>query len=85
MHVVQRVKYKKKDFGECPRMFCKGQAVLPVSSIAFPSLSNNLEQVGASDEPHQMRLKMFCPRCREVYSCPEMYKGIKIELLVAYT
>lgn len=29
--LLQRQKYKRKDFGECPRTFCKGQAVLPVS------------------------------------------------------
>ena len=31
MFHFQNKKFCRKDFGECPRYFCKGQAVLPVS------------------------------------------------------
>jgi casein kinase II subunit beta len=47
-------KYVKKDFGECPRMLCKGQAVLPI---------------GITDEPKQGIVKLFCPKCQDVYNC----------------
>lgn len=30
LRFVQQKKYKRKEFGECPRTYCNGQAVLPV-------------------------------------------------------
>jgi casein kinase II subunit beta len=45
-------KYKQADFGKCPRVLCDGQPLLPV---------------GLSDQPTQHAVKLFCPRCEDVY------------------
>eukprot|EP01038_Epipyxis_sp_PR26KG_P008614 gene8614-11647_t len=47
-------KYAAREFGECPRYNCKSQPVLPI---------------GIADEPKQGTLKLFCPKCQEVYNC----------------
>lgn len=44
-------KYKEVDFGRCPRVFC-GQPCLPV---------------GTSDIPRNGSIKMYCPKCEDVY------------------
>lgn len=45
-------KYKNIHFGRCPRVFCQGQAVLPV---------------GQSDIPRTHTCKTFCPKCGDIY------------------
>ncbi|WOL02521.1 casein kinase II subunit beta-3 isoform X2 [Canna indica] len=45
-------KYKKADFGRCPRVFCEGQPCLPV---------------GTSDVPDNGSVKVYCPKCEDVY------------------
>ena len=45
-------KYLDVDFGRCPRVYCEGQAVLPVS---------------LSDVPRTYSVNVFCPRCKELY------------------
>jgi len=45
-------KVNKYDFDRCPRVFCQGQAVLPV---------------GQSDIPRTNTLKLYCPKCTDVY------------------
>lgn len=47
-----RHKYQYRHFAPCPRYLCKGQSTLPV---------------GISDEPRRGSVKLFCPRCEEVY------------------
>lgn len=46
-------KYRKADFGRCPRVFCYSQPLLPV---------------GLSDAPYQKAVKLYCPRCEDIYS-----------------
>jgi len=46
-------KYKRNDFGRCPRVLCYQQALLPV---------------GLSDTPYEKAVKLYCPRCEDVYS-----------------
>ncbi|SPO37467.1 related to casein kinase II beta subunit (regulator of circadian clock protein FRQ) [Pseudozyma flocculosa] len=46
-------KYKRADFGRCPRVLCYQQALLPV---------------GLSDLPFQKAVKLYCPRCEDIYS-----------------
>lgn len=46
-------KYKRADFGRCPRVFCASQPLLPV---------------GLSDVPYNKAVKLFCPRCEDLYS-----------------
>ncbi|MBA0589068.1 hypothetical protein Gorai_017835 [Gossypium raimondii] len=45
-------KYKNYDFGRCPRVYCCGQPCLPV---------------GQSDFPRSSTVKIFCPRCEDIY------------------
>ncbi|TDG43513.1 hypothetical protein AWZ03_010071 [Drosophila navojoa] len=45
-------KYQRGDFGICPRIYCDGQLVLPV---------------GLSDNIGESHVKVYCPRCRDVY------------------
>lgn len=53
-------KFKSCDFGRCPRVFCSGQACLPV---------------GLSDVPRQSTVKLFCPKCEEAYYPRSKYHG----------
>ncbi|KAJ6023201.1 uncharacterized protein N7446_013561 [Penicillium canescens] len=46
-------KYKKSDFGKCPRVMCDGHALLPV---------------GQSDIPNQSTVKLYCPKCEDIYN-----------------
>eukprot|EP00002_Diphylleia_rotans_P000289 TRINITY_DN10151_c0_g2_i1.p1 TRINITY_DN10151_c0_g2~~TRINITY_DN10151_c0_g2_i1.p1 ORF type:complete len:336 (+),score=62.28 TRINITY_DN10151_c0_g2_i1:67-1074(+) len=48
-------KYQAGHFGYCPRVLCQNQHVLPV---------------GISDSPRRDTVKLFCPRCEEVYNPP---------------
>lgn len=47
-------KYRAFHFGRCPRVLCKGQGMLPI---------------GLSDAPNQDSVKLYCPRCEDVYHC----------------
>lgn len=49
---LMREKSLNGTFGHCPRILCAGQPVIPV---------------GLSDVLKQSRVKVFCPRCKEVY------------------
>lgn len=53
-------KFKGRDFGCCPRVFCNGQACLPV---------------GLSDVPGHSTVKLFCPKCEDVYYPRSKYHG----------
>ncbi|KAF6251204.1 casein kinase II, regulatory subunit [Scenedesmus sp. NREL 46B-D3] len=45
-------KLKNADFGRCPRVLCDGQPCLPV---------------GTSDLPGTSTVKIFCPKCEDIY------------------
>ncbi|XP_077229552.1 putative casein kinase II subunit beta-4 [Tasmannia lanceolata] len=45
-------KYKRVDFGRCPRVHCGGQQCLPV---------------GSSDIPRNGSVKIYCPKCEDLY------------------
>ncbi|XP_057977748.1 casein kinase II subunit beta-1-like isoform X1 [Malania oleifera] len=49
---LQLEKYKNYDFGRCPRVYCCGQPCLPV---------------GQSDIPRSSTVKIYCPKCEDIY------------------
>ena len=50
---LQLEKYKRVDFGRCPRVLCQSQPLLPV---------------GLTDAPYEKSVKLFCGRCEDIYS-----------------
>ncbi|XP_039034238.1 putative casein kinase II subunit beta-4 isoform X3 [Hibiscus syriacus] len=53
-------KYKSYDFGRCPRVCCTGQPCLPV---------------GQSDIPRSSTVKIYCPKCEDIYYPRSKYQG----------
>ncbi|CAN4125988.1 unnamed protein product [Withania somnifera] len=53
-------KYKNYDFGRCPRVYCCGQPCLPV---------------GQSDIPRSCTVKIYCPKCEDIYYPRSKYQG----------
>lgn len=49
----QLEKYKKNEFGKCPRVSCKSQALLPM---------------GQSDNPNIKAVKLYCAKCEDIYN-----------------
>ena len=47
-----RRKFMNNGFGQCPRVSCNGQAVVPTSE---------------SDIPRVDKVKIFCPSCQQIY------------------
>ena len=58
---AMKVKYLSKDFGECPRLLCRGHSVVPM---------------GTTDEPKQSHVKLFCPKCKDAYNGSIMHRDI---------
>ncbi|CZS90510.1 related to Ckb-2 casein kinase II subunit beta-2 [Rhynchosporium graminicola] len=46
-------KYKKADFGKCPRVMCKSHPLLPM---------------GQSDNPNVKAVKLYCAKCEDIYN-----------------
>lgn len=46
-------KYKKGDFGKCPRVYCDAHPLLPM---------------GPSDVAHVDTVKLYCPKCEDTYN-----------------
>lgn len=49
---MMRQKFTANNFGTCPRVLCNSQPVLPI---------------GMSENLKYSRVKVFCPRCEDVY------------------
>ncbi|KAF4613689.1 hypothetical protein D9613_008031 [Agrocybe pediades] len=49
----QLEKYKRADFGRCPRVLCASQPLLPV---------------GLTDIPYEKSVKLYCGKCEDLYS-----------------
>ncbi len=47
-----KLKYGKGLYGQCPRVFCRGQSLIPV---------------GMHDKPGRSLVKCFCYKCRDIY------------------
>lgn len=50
---LQVDKYKKGDFGKCPRVMCEGHPLLPM---------------GQHDIPHTSTVRLYCPKCEDIYN-----------------
>lgn len=57
---LQLEKYKNVDFGRCPRVYCSGQPCLPM---------------GQSDIPRTSTVKIYCPKCEDIYYPRSKYQG----------
>lgn len=64
--LFQLEKYKNYDFGRCPRVYCCGQPCLPV---------------GQSDIPRSSTVKIYCPKCEDIYYPRSKYQGSILSLL----
>lgn len=53
-------KYKSAEFGRCPRVYCRGQPCLPV---------------GQSDIPRHSTVKIYCPKCEDIYTPRSRFQG----------
>ena len=58
---VIREKFIAGEFGVCPRVMCEKQKVIPI---------------GISDHIGISRVKIFCPRCQDIYAPKEKYSSI---------
>ncbi|KAM3366280.1 hypothetical protein ACQJBY_015628 [Aegilops geniculata] len=53
-------KYKNYDFGRCPRVYCCGQPCLPVGQL---------------DIHRSSTVKIYCPKCEDIYYPRSKYQG----------
>jgi casein kinase II subunit beta len=58
---VMEKKFQQGHFGRCPRVNCQGQNVLPV---------------GQSDVPREGSVKLYCPKCHDIYQPKQKHRGI---------
>jgi len=58
--VAMLEKYKQCHFGRCPRVYCNNHPCLPV---------------GASDVFRTATVKIFCPKCEDIYFPRSKYQG----------
>jgi casein kinase II subunit beta len=54
-------KYQQGTFGTCPRLFCGDQHLLPL---------------GFSDRPNVDTVKVYCPKCRQIYEADEQHRNL---------
>ncbi|XP_022856643.1 casein kinase II subunit beta-2-like isoform X2 [Olea europaea var. sylvestris] len=57
-------KYKNAEFGRCPKVYCCGQPCLPV---------------GESDIPRLSTVKIYCPKCEDIYTPRSRFQEMKTD------
>lgn len=65
---IQIDKYQQGDFGHCSRVFCENQPVLPIGKPGSMHFSSNHTPTGLSDVPGESMVKLYCPKCCDVYT-----------------
>lgn len=67
-------KYQSGEFGQCSRVYCEGQYMLPIGGfrVALPAgpfspLCSSV-RTGLSDIPGEAMVKIYCPKCIDVYN-----------------
>lgn len=68
---VMKENYSKGSFGTCPRVLCDRQRVLPIGIMPSPGIDAKAD-VAAS----QQSLKIFCPKCEQVYASKNKHKDV---------
>ena len=58
---IMREKFLSGRFGSCPRVLCERQNVLPI---------------GMSEELRSSRVKVYCPKCEEVYYPKQKFQDV---------
>lgn len=61
---LMREKYLRGEFGQCPRVLCESQNVIPI---------------GVSEELKTCRVKVYCPKCEDVYNYQPKKKCVNID------
>eukprot|EP01069_Polyplicarium_translucidae_P002821 Polyplicarium_translucidae@DN2143_c0_g1_i3.p1 len=64
-----REKLQRAVFGKCPRVLCDNQCLLPV---------------GVSETLRMNRVRLYCPRCQEVYEPPPLVSSSQNDIDGAY-
>jgi len=54
-------KYQQGVFGTCPRYYCSDQHLLPA---------------GLTDRPNVDTVKLYCPKCRQMYEADEQHRNL---------
>lgn len=58
---IMREKFLAGKFGTCPRVMCEKQNVIPI---------------GISEDVKLTRVKIYCPRCKDIYSPKKKFADV---------
>lgn len=58
---IMREKYLAGKFGNCPRVLCEKQNVIPI---------------GISEDSKIARVKVYCPRCKDIYTPKKKFADV---------
>lgn len=72
-------KYQSGEFGQCSRVYCEGQFMLPIGELKLVTFSllfylkckteiDWFFHLGLSDIPGEAMVKIYCPKCIDVYN-----------------
>ena len=63
-------KYQAGDFGHCPRVYCENQVLLHIyfNLQLYTPAVQPMMPIGLSDVPGEAMVKLYCPKCMDVYT-----------------